>query len=145
MLGPPNDHIKGQIGYKNMLQYFKENEGVVKQKTWEQMIPDAPPVAIDLISKCMTYNPKDRLTAKEILQHPFFEQLFDPDEDLQIVEGEPINYYDFEFEQYTLGKDILQELLLDEVILFNSKEARRFNRELRSENPHGALGLLYER
>jgi len=45
-----------------------------------------------------TYDPAKRLTAREVLQHPFFEELYDPANDDQIVEGQPVNYYDFEFE-----------------------------------------------
>ena len=109
------------------------------------MIPGAPAVAIDLIKKCMTYDPAERLSAMEILKHPFFEQLYDPEEDDQIIVGEPVSYYDFEFEQYTLNRDILEELLLDEIIMSNSRDARKCNRELKARNPTGALELMYER
>ena len=35
-----------------------------KSKSFEELIPDAPPEAIDLIKKLMTYDPKERLTAR---------------------------------------------------------------------------------
>ena len=34
------------------------------RKTFEELIPSAPPQAIDLIKKLMTYDPKERLTAR---------------------------------------------------------------------------------
>jgi len=92
------------------------------------MIPTAPAVAIDLIKKVMTYDPDERLTALEVLKHPFFEELYDPEEDESIVYGDPVQYYDFEFESYSLEKDIIKELILDEIIMYNSKEARKQNR-----------------
>lgn len=65
--------------------------------------------------------------------------------DSQIIEGEAIKYYDFEFEQYTITKEILRELLLDEIILANSKEARQLNFDLKEKFPQGVLELIYER
>ena len=95
------------------------------------MIPSAPPIAIDLIKKLMTYDPSERLTSLEVLKHPFFEELYDPEDDQSIIYGDPVQYYDFEFESYTLEKEILKELILDEVIMYNSKDARKQNRQIR--------------
>lgn len=75
----------------------------------------------------MTYDPSERLTAREILTHPFLEELYDPENDDQLIEGEPIKLFDFEFEQFSLTNNILKDLILDEVILTNSKEARHMN------------------
>lgn len=71
-------------------------------------------------------------------------ELYDADDD-QIVEGEPVRYYDFEFEQYTINKGILQELLLDEIILSNNQDARALNKELKTRFPAGVLEMIYER
>jgi len=70
------------------------------------------------------------LSAKEVLQHPFLEELYDPESDEDIIEADEINYVDFEFECYSLSKDILRDLILDEVILSNSKEARKTYKKL---------------
>ena len=89
----------------------------MKHKTWEEMIPNAPATAHDLLGKLFTYDPAARLSAKQVLEHPFFEELYDPQNDSQVLEGNPVNYYDFEFEQYTINSDIIRELLLDEIIM----------------------------
>jgi serine/threonine protein kinase len=107
---------------------MKEQEPKIQRKSLAELIPNAPPQAIDLMSKLFTYDPSKRLTAKQVLQHPFLEELYDPDHDDQIVEGQAINYYDFEFEQYTINKDIIKELILDEIIMANSAEVRNLNR-----------------
>ena len=49
--------------------------------------------------------------------------------------GSPIDYYDFEFEQYSINMDILKELLTDEIIMANSKKARVLNKELKERYP----------
>ena len=61
------------------------------------------------------------------------------------MHGDPVKYYDFEFEQYTINKDIIRELILDEIIMANSKEARKINRELRESHKDGVLEMIYER
>jgi len=40
-----------------------------------------PPEAIDLLSKLLTLDPKERITAAEALEHPFFSELHDPDDE----------------------------------------------------------------
>ena len=80
-----------------------------------------------------------------MLQHPFLEELYDPENDDQIIEGQAVNYYDFEFEQYTINKDIIKELILDEIIMANSSDARQLNRELKEMHKDGILEKIYER
>ena len=107
-------------------------------------MPGAPDTAIDLVSKLLTWNPKDRLTAMEILKHPFLDIVYDPN-DKDIIETEPVDLLDFEFECYSLNKNILKDLILDEIILFNSKLARLANKKIREQHPNGLLELIYEK
>lgn len=109
------------------------------------MIPNAPKEAIDLISKLLTYDPKKRLNAKQVLEHPFLSELYDPVNDLGLKGGDPIKLFDFEFENYKLNEEIIRELLLDEIILSNSSDARKYNRVLRKANPEGILEKIYRR
>jgi len=145
MLGLPGKNIQKEIRNKNFLKYMVEKEPSITRKTLQELIPNAPANAIDLISKLLTFDPAERLSAKQMLQHPFLDELYDPDNDDQIIEGEPVKYYDFEFEQYTINKDIIRELILDEVIMANSKDARKINRELREAHKDGVLEMIYER
>jgi len=43
-----------------------------------EMFPNAPPDAIDLISRLLTFSPDKRLTAEEALRHPFVSQFHSP-------------------------------------------------------------------
>lgn len=145
MLGLPEKHIQNEIRNKNFLKFMIDKEPGISKKSLTELCPTAPPQAIDMLSKLLTFDPAKRLTASEMLKHPFLDELYDPENDDQIVEGEPVKYYDFEFEQYTINKDIIRELILDEVIMANSKEARKINRELREAHKDGVLELIYER
>jgi len=82
-----------------------------------QAIPDLEPEALDLLSKLLEYDPDKRLSASEALCHPYFKDLHTEEAEPY---QEPISYFDFEFEQYTLGRKILRELILDETLLYHS-------------------------
>ena len=60
---------------------MKEKADSIPKKPWNQLVPNAPPAALDLLSKLFTFDPAERLSAKEVLQHPFFEELYDPQND----------------------------------------------------------------
>lgn len=145
ILGMPNRNIQSQIRNAKFLSYLKQNEAHVKRKAWQAMIPNAPPDALDLLGKLFTWDPSQRLTAKQVMRHPFYAELYDPKTDESIKDGTPVSYFDFEFEQYTINSKILRELLLDEIILSNSKEARAYNRAQRDLHPTGVLETIYQR
>lgn len=44
-----------------------------------------------------------------------------------------------------MNKEILRELLLDEIILANSEEAQAFNKVMRKTHKNGVLEMIYER
>lgn len=43
---------------------MKSRKNELKRKSLADLIPNAPEAAIDLMSKLLTYDPKQRLTAK---------------------------------------------------------------------------------
>jgi len=102
----------------------------------------APPLAIDVISRLLTYDPKERLTAKALYQHPFFRALIQPGAP-DPMEGHPIGLFDFEFEEYSLNKPIIKQFLIDEIILSNSKQAREAYGAFRKQFPRGIIEHRY--
>jgi len=100
-MGEPSPKIMKKMNkkYANQIQTLAPT---VKRKSLSDLIPNAPPAAIDLMSKLFTYDPEVRLTAKQVLEHPFLESLYDPQGDKSLVEGKNVRYFDFEFEQFTL-------------------------------------------
>ena len=144
ILGVPSPKVQNEIRNKNFLNYILQKENTIKRKSFKELIPNAPDQAIDLIQKLMTYDPAERISASDMMKHPFLEELFDPKEDAGICK-DPINYFDFEFEQYSINTDILKELILDEIIMANSQEATRTNQELSKKYKNGVLELIFER
>ena len=66
-------------------------------------------------------------------------------EDPGLIESTPLKFSEFEFENYTLGNDILRDLILDEVIMSNSRDARRYYRAVQQTNPDGILEMMYDK
>ena len=110
--------------------------------SFEELFPGIEKDALDLLRKLLCYDPAERLSAEEALEHPFFQELHQK-------ENEPgnarIEYFDFEFEQYTLDKKILRELITDEILLYHSKEAREYYEKCKLKYPKGVLEILYQR
>lgn len=52
-----------------------------KKKSFASLYPNANPLAIDLLEKCLTFNPKKRITVGEALAHPYLEPYHDPEDE----------------------------------------------------------------
>lgn len=52
----------------------------------EEKLPDAPPDAIDLISKLISLNPNDRPTAAQCLEHPYVAQFHKESKEIEAAE-----------------------------------------------------------
>ncbi|KYQ99975.1 hypothetical protein DLAC_11554 [Tieghemostelium lacteum] len=65
------------------LELNEEQESMIKQyskKNWDRYIPYenddiAHPLAIDFLDKLLKFDPQERLTAKEAMNHPYFDSL----------------------------------------------------------------------
>lgn len=47
----------------------------IKAQAWSKVLKNADPLVIDLISKVLVYNPKERLKPMEAVAHPYFNDL----------------------------------------------------------------------
>lgn len=130
----PGDHyldqiqkIIGVVGTpkESDLTFVKKKEAkeflgkLVKRtkQTWSSLFPNANPVALDLLEKMLTFNPKKRYTVDQCISHPYFEGLHDP-------EQEPIttSKFDWTFDSVELTKENLQSMIYDESLNYHSKE-----------------------
>ena len=129
----PGDHYLDQIqkivavtGTPKMedLDFIKKKEAkefflkLVKRTklTWSSLFPNANPIALDLLEKMLTFNPKKRYTVDQCLSHPYFEGLHDP-------EQEPITTtpFDWTFDDVELTKENLQSMIYDESFYFHDE------------------------
>ena len=67
--------------------------------TFEDVFSGASLDAIDLLKKMLTFDPKQRISATEALDHPYLAALSCIDDE---PTTEPVSEFDFEFEIYDL-------------------------------------------
>eukprot|EP01012_Entosiphon_sulcatum_P041967 TRINITY_DN55888_c0_g1_i1.p1 TRINITY_DN55888_c0_g1~~TRINITY_DN55888_c0_g1_i1.p1 ORF type:complete len:413 (-),score=99.99 TRINITY_DN55888_c0_g1_i1:118-1356(-) len=70
----------------------------------QEALPNAPPEAVDMLQRLLVYDPKKRLTAMAALEHPFLQDVFDPEEVVDLPK------FDSAFERLDKLDDILAEL-----------------------------------
>jgi len=85
--------------------------------TWSSLFPNANPIALDLLEKMLTFNPKKRYTVDQCISHPYFEGLHDP-------EQEPITNtpFDWTFDAVELTKENLQSMIYDESLYYHDED-----------------------
>ncbi|OCB91441.1 mitogen-activated protein kinase [Sanghuangporus baumii] len=70
-----------------------------KKRPFAALFPNANPLAIDFLTKTLTFDPKKRITVEEALAHPYLEAYHDPEDE---PEAPPL---DPEFFEFDLHKD----------------------------------------
>lgn len=75
-MGEPDQAIMKKMKSK-FQTHIKSLIGQVQPKSLQELIPNAPSEAIDLLGKLFVYDPKERLTAIQVLEHPFLADLYE--------------------------------------------------------------------
>lgn len=75
--------------------------------SFQQMWPEANPVAIDLLNKMLIFDPSQRITVEECLSHPYLASLHDLSDEPVCTHG-AIN---FDFDSEALTPDIVKEII----------------------------------
>ena len=139
LLGNPSAKLVNQIENeknKEFVLQLPKRDG----KNFDELFKGANANAIDLLKKMLTYDPADRITIKEALQHPYLKQLHFPDDE---PETEPVSAFDFDFEKYSLSKEDFKDLMYEEIMLYHSDEAAFQYIKSKKEHPGGSLHLKY--
>ena len=85
--------------------------------TWSSLFPNANPIALDLLEKMLTFNPKKRYTVEQCISHPYFEGLHDPDQEPIIT-----STFDWTFDAVELTKENLQSMIYDESLYYHNED-----------------------
>ncbi|CAD8067775.1 unnamed protein product [Paramecium sonneborni] len=119
VLGTPTAEDMKYIGNNNAIKYIKSLPKRSKQK-WEALFPKANNKALDLLGKMITFNPEQRYTVEQCLQHPYFDELHNPDE--EPLSGKP---FDWSWDNFDPTKEILQNMIYQESLSFNDEVPER--------------------
>ncbi|KAI0051376.1 Pkinase-domain-containing protein [Auriscalpium vulgare] len=84
-----------------------------KKKPLSQLFPDANPLAIDFMERCLTFSPKKRIDVSEALRHPYLESYHDPEDEPTADPIDP-SFFDFDCAP-ALSKEELKELIYNEI------------------------------
>lgn len=88
----------------------------------------------------LVYDPAQRITIEEALEHDFIGDLhYAPDEPTTVS----VTAFDFDFEMYDLNVEEQKELIYDEIMLYHSKKAQKKYLKGRKKHPNGMLYLKY--
>jgi len=68
----------------------------------------------------LTYDPEDRITVVQALEHPYLKALHFPEDE---PSTNPVSAFDFDFEKYSLSRDDLKDLIYEEIQLYHSDES----------------------
>lgn len=113
ILGSPSTEDMAFIGNDQARKYIKSLPRRNKQ-SWSSLYPKANPVALDLLSKMLVFNPLKRYTVQQCLAHPYFEGLHD--ENAEPLCGEA---FDWSFDNFEPTKEKVQELIYDLSLLYH--------------------------
>ena len=70
LVGPPSPQDIAALNAPYASATFSQIS-TKRKKSPQQMFPKADPLALDLLMKLLRYDPSERLTTAEALQHPF--------------------------------------------------------------------------
>lgn len=110
-IGTPSETMLRRVASPRAQQYIRSLP-FKAPVPFEQLYPQATPLVIDMLRRLLSFDPSQRITCDEALEHPYLAVWHDPND-------EPVcaNKFDFSFEQVD---DIegMKKLILQEVISF---------------------------
>ncbi|KAJ1967537.1 mitogen activated protein kinase 2 [Dimargaris xerosporica] len=111
ILGTPDDDTLRRIGSERAQMYIRSLPYTPKV-SFAQLYPNATEAALDLLEKLLKFDPAQRITVEEVLQHPYLEAYHEP-------EDEPSHeqMFDFSFESAKNIEDI-KRMIVQEVAAF---------------------------
>lgn len=139
-LGQPEKEFLKTFNGGRMAEIFQEMDNQNSYGDFEQIFANCDEVAIDLLKKMLKYNPEERITIEDALNHEFIGDLhYEADEPTTV----PVSAFDFDFEIYDLSIEEQKELILDEIALYHSKKAQKKYVKNKKKYPSGMLYLTY--
>ena len=116
VLGTPSNEELEFITNPQAKEFINKLAKRTKQ-SFSQLFQKSNPVALDLLSKMLIFNPHKRYSIEQCISHPYFEGLHNPEE-------EPISEtpFDWSFDDIELTKENLQNMIYEESLYFHSED-----------------------
>nr|XP_043612579.1 mitogen-activated protein kinase 9-like [Erigeron canadensis] len=122
LLGTPSADSLARIRNEKARRYLS-NMRKKPAVPFVHRFPNADPLALRLLERLLSFDPKDRPSAEEALADPYFHGLAN-------VEREPsthaISKLEFEFERKKVAKDDVRELIYREILEYHPKMLQEY-------------------
>jgi len=89
-----------------------------KKRPFSSLFPNANPLAIDFLTKTLTFDPKKRINVEQALEHPYLEAYHDPADEPDAPPLGP-EFFEFDLHKDDISREQLKELLYEEIMSFN--------------------------
>ena len=112
ILGTPKESTLTKIGSTRAQNYVRSLP-YMRKVQYNELFPQANPLALDLLEKMLNLDPHERISVEEALEHPYFSVWHDP-------QDEPECQVKFDFKSFETIDDIdsMKKLIVDEVKSF---------------------------
>jgi len=88
-----------------------------KRRSFATIFPNASALAVDFLTKTLTFDPKKRVTVEDALAHPYLEAYHDPDDEPVAPPLDP-EFFEFDLHKDDISREQLKELLYHEIMTF---------------------------
>ncbi|XP_070783333.1 mitogen-activated protein kinase 7 isoform X5 [Enoplosus armatus] len=116
VLGTPPDGLIGAIRadrVRSYVQSLPSHSAVPLSKLY----PQAEPEALDLLAAMLCFDPRERISVTQALEHPYLSKYHDPDDEPICVPA-----FDFEFDKLPMNKEQIKEAILMEIQDFHQNK-----------------------
>ncbi|TIB78704.1 hypothetical protein E3Q22_02457 [Wallemia mellicola] len=114
VLGTPSEETLRRVGSPRAVEYIRSLP-IKPRIPFERIYPKANPLALDLLSKMLTFDPAKRITCDEALKHPYLAVWHDPTDEPSCPER-----FDFGFEVED-SLEGMKSAIVEEVKSFRKK------------------------
>ncbi|KAF9597883.1 hypothetical protein IFM89_022095 [Coptis chinensis] len=117
LLGTPTEAELGFVRNEDAKRYIKQLPSHPRQ-AFTSIFPHINPEALDLVERMLSFDPNQRITVEEALDHPYLARLHD-------IADEPVcpEPFSFEFEQQVLTEEQIKEMIYREALEYNPEYA----------------------
>ncbi|XP_066518800.1 mitogen-activated protein kinase 7 [Hoplias malabaricus] len=115
VLGTPPDSIVGAIGAERVRSYVQSLPSRAPVPL-SRLFPHTEASALDLLAAMLRFDPRERISVCQALEHSYLAKYHDPDDEPVCVPA-----FDFEFDRQPMGREQIKEAILDEIQDFNQK------------------------
>lgn len=132
VLGTPPEILIGGITSDRVRSYVQSLPSRAAVPL-SKLYPQAEPEALDLLAAILHFDPRDRISVTQALEHPYLAKYHDSDDEPTCVPA-----FDFEFDKLSMTKEQIKEAILIEIQDFHqSKQTCRQKLQFRPLRENG--------